>query len=54
MFEYIAAGSLLGPDVPETFRRAWEQASSRTFDAASDRPEMHRSMAPRRPSVEPS
>jgi glutamate synthase domain-containing protein 2 len=53
MFEYIAPGSLLGADVPKTFRRAWDQASAATFDASSDRPDMHRSLAPRRISTVP-
>ncbi|HVU05260.1 MAG TPA: FMN-binding glutamate synthase family protein [Polyangiaceae bacterium] len=48
MFEYIEPGALLGTSVPGSFRRAWDQASSRTFDAASDRPDMHRSLLPKR------
>jgi glutamate synthase domain-containing protein 2 len=53
MYEYIPAGSLLGRDVPASFRRAWDQASARTFDAAQDRPDIRRSIGPGRPSSAP-
>jgi glutamate synthase domain-containing protein 2 len=48
MYEYILPGSLLGHDVPASFRRAWDQASAETFDAAGQTTDIRRSSIPAR------
>jgi hypothetical protein len=42
MFEYVERGSLLGPNPPKSFARAWRAAQAATFDSATvDAPPAH-------------
>jgi glutamate synthase domain-containing protein 2 len=51
MFEYVERGSLLGPNPPKSFARAWRAAQAASFDSATVDPPTTHSLLARAPST---